>query len=110
MRFEVIPNGRGTPDEGRDVGYLWIDNWNDWFKYQTLYYLTYFDDAREKHEIGSIKIGQFDMGEKQSRPELPNAFEGLDERFFSLGQDAEYYTAVMKLGAENKRSIIGRTQ
>ena len=63
MRFEVIPNGRGTPDEGRDVGYLWIDNWNDWFKYQTLYYLTYFDDAREKHEIGSIKIGQFDMGE-----------------------------------------------
>ena len=106
MRFEVIPNGRGTPDEGRDVGYLWIDNWNDWFKYQTLYYLTYFDDAREKHEIGSIKIGQFDMGEKQSRPELPNTFEGLDERFFSLGQDAEYYTAVMNLEPRTSAALL----
>jgi hypothetical protein len=26
MRFQVIPNGSRTPNEGRDVGYLWTDN------------------------------------------------------------------------------------
>jgi hypothetical protein len=45
MRFRVIPNSSSVPSEGRDVGYLWADNWNDWFKYRTLYVLTYFDTA-----------------------------------------------------------------
>ena len=106
MRFEVIPNIRRAPNEGRDVGFLWTDNWNDWFKYQTLYELTYFDDAGEKHEIGSVKIGQFGMVEKQARPDLPDDFEELDERFFSLGQDADYYSAVMALGPETETAFL----
>jgi len=106
MRFKVIPNSRRTPNEGRDVGFLWTDNWNDWFKYQTLYELTYFDDAGEKHEIGSVKIGQFDMVEEQARPVLPGAFEELNERLFSLGQDADYYSAVMALGPETATAFL----
>ena len=58
------------------------DSWNDWFKYQTLYNLVYFDDAGEKHEIGSVKIGQFHMKEGQKRPDLPGTFERLEKRFF----------------------------
>ena len=106
MRFEVIPNNRQIPDQGRGVGYLWADNWNDWFKYQTLYFLTYFDDAGEKHKIGSVKIGQFGMAEGQARPELPEVFEELDDRFFSLGQDADYYTAVMSLGPDASSAFL----
>ena len=106
MRFEVIPTSRRTPNEGRGVGYLWTDNWNDWFKYKTLYNLTYFDDTGEKHEIGSVKIGQFDMFEKQERPDLPDAFEELDKRFFSLGQDADYYSAVMTLGRDAANTFL----
>jgi len=106
MRFEIIPNTRRTPDEGRGVAYLWTDNWNDWFKYQTLYFLIYFDDAGEKHEIGSIKIGQFGMEVSQGRPDLPEVFEDLDERFFSLGQDPDYYTAVMALGPDKSQEFL----
>ena len=106
MRFEVIPNGRRTPNEGRRVGYLWTDNWNDWFKYQTLYYLTYFDDAGEKHEIGSVKIGQFAMAENQGRPDLPDAFNEFDERFFSLGQDVDYYSAVINLEPDTAAALL----
>jgi len=106
MRFEVISDSRRAPNEGRRVGYLWADNWNDWFKYQTLFYLTYFDDAGEKHVIGSVKIGQFGMAEDQSRPDLPEKFEELDARFFSLGQDAEYYSAIMALEPETANSFL----
>ena len=45
MRFEIIPHSNRSPGEGRDVGYLLTDNWNDWFKYQTLYHLIYFDSS-----------------------------------------------------------------
>lgn len=91
MRFEIIPHSNRSPGEGRDVGYLLTDNWNDWFKYQTLYHLIYFDSSGQEYDIGSVKIAQFNMDSDQSRPDLPDAFESLDERFFSLGQDADYY-------------------
>jgi predicted ATPase len=106
MRFEVIPNSRSTPTSGRGIGYLWADDWNDWFRYQTLYYLTYFDDTGEKHAIGSVKIGQFDMADGQARPNLPATFQKLDDRFFSLGQDATYYLSVMALGQGTSQAFL----
>lgn len=106
MRFRVIPNSGRTPNEGKSVCYLWADNWNDWFKYKTLYILTYFDDAGIEHDLGSIKIGQFGMEEEQKRPDLPVEFERLDRSFFSLGQDAEYYLALMGLGPETATEFL----
>lgn len=106
MRFEVVPHESYVPSEGQDTGYLWTDNWNDWFKYQTLYELTYFDSSGEKHEIGAVKIGEFNMQEQQTRPNLPTFFETLDERFFSLGQDASYYAAIAALGEEISSHLL----
>lgn len=99
MRFQVVPNGSRVPSEGQDIGYLWTDNWNDWWQFRTLYVLTYFDADGAKHDIGGVKIGQFRMGKEQDRPNLPTRFERLGARFFSLGQDVSYYTAVHNLGA-----------
>jgi hypothetical protein len=65
MQIKVIPNRSSVPTEGRDIGYLWTDNWNDWFKYHTLYVLTYFDPNGEKHKIGAVKIGEFNWGKVQ---------------------------------------------
>lgn len=59
MRFEIISNAVSTPREGEDVAYLWTDNWNDYWKFKTLYVLTYFDAEGVCHELGQIKIGQF---------------------------------------------------
>jgi predicted ATPase len=98
MRFSVVPNGQRRPREGSDVAYLWTDNWDDWFEFSTLYVLTYFDVEGGKHELGGVKIGQFEMGKAQRRPNLPVEFEALDDRFFSLGQDADYYQNIRALG------------
>ena len=100
MQFVVVPNTGRVPNEGQNVGYLWVDNWDDWFTYNTLYVLTYFDDAGEKHEIGGVKIGQFDMEKGQKRPNLPSNFKKLSDSFFSLGQDVDYYSSIMSLGPD----------
>src|SRR5260370_17371815 len=106
MRFKVIPNESKTPNEGREVAYLCTDNWDDWFEFSTLYVLTYFDFGGVKHDIGGVKIGQFDMVEKQRRPKLPTSFPRLNDRFFSLGQDADYYEEIGKLGPETARGLL----
>ncbi|MCY4060484.1 MAG: AAA family ATPase, partial [Gammaproteobacteria bacterium] len=50
--------------------------------------------------LGPVKIGQFGLTKERYRPDLPHEFESLDERFFSLGQDADYYEGVVKLGPD----------
>ena len=110
MRFKVIPNTSRVPSEGRNIGYLWTDNWNDWFEYKTPYVLTYFDSGGEKHEIGAIKIGEFEWAKGQRRPNLPNQFETLDGRFFSLGQDASYYSAIIELGEDVSSQLLNALQ
>jgi hypothetical protein len=100
------PQWEPNPNEGRDVGYLWTDKWDDWFEFNTLYVFTYFDAEGVKHDIGGVKIGQFNMAEKQRRPDLPVRFERLDERFFSLGQDADYYENIGKLDHDTAATLL----
>jgi hypothetical protein len=106
MRFQVVPNGSRTPRQGHDTGYLWTDNWDDWFEFSTLYVLTYFDANGVEHNLGGVKIGQFGMADEQRRPDLPTNFERLNDSFFSLGQDADYYEAIGKLDSESARTLL----
>lgn len=106
MEFHVVPNQVRRPRQGQNVAYLWTDNWDDWFEFATLYVLTYFDDDGEAHELGGVKVGQFNMAKEQRRPNLPEEFELLDDRFFSLGQDASYYEKIRALGANIGNSIL----
>lgn len=106
MEFVVLPTkSKHSPVEGRKIGYLWTDQWDDWFTYSTMYYLTYFDGEGKKHEVGTVKIGQFSWKPKQRRPDIPERFEGLSNDFFSLGQDIDYYKALMEV-AEDERFAI----
>jgi predicted ATPase len=103
----VIPNGSRAPLEGHDIGYLWTDNWNDWWEFRTLYTLTYFDTDGAKHELGGVKIGQFDWQKEQARPDLPaDEFGELDGRFFSLGQDVSYYSEIASLSDETASALL----
>jgi ABC-type phosphate transport system ATPase subunit len=99
MRFQVIPNGSRTPRQGHDIGYLWTDNWDDWFEFSTLYVLTYFDANGVEHNLGGVKIGQFGMADEQRRPDLPTNFERLNDSFFSLG-------LIGKLDSESARTLL----
>ena len=106
MRFRVLPHGRRSPAGSRNIVFLLTDNWDDWFKYSTLYGIIYYDNDGEKHDLGGVKIGQFNMTKDQRRADLPEQFEQLDNRFFSLGQDADYYKYIHNFGPDVKEDIL----
>lgn len=107
MFFTVIKRRLSAPT-GENSAFLVIDDWNDWFKYQTMYTLLYADAAGSIHNIGSVKIGQFGMKAGQRRPNIDESFDELDEKFFSLGQDEDYYENLRKLGdATSDRILTG---
>nr|WP_298806715.1 AAA family ATPase [uncultured Pseudokineococcus sp.] len=76
------------------------DDWNDWFRFQTQYYLVYVDIKGRQHRIGQVKIGERSMRSGQRRPNLPNQFTALSQEFFSLGQDEDYYEELNSLDGE----------
>lgn len=104
--FQVLPSGTRAPTEATSKAYLLTDNWDDWFKYSTLYSLIIFDEDGERHTIGGVKIGQFAMADGQRRPRIPEAFDTLDERFFSLGQDDSYYDDLNRLGSAIRDRVL----
>lgn len=106
MQFEVIPYRGRLPKEAKDKVYLLTDGWDDWFKYSTMYVVFYFDNDAEKHRIGEVKIGEFDMDSNQRRPDIPDKFEELEERFFSLGQDDSYYQKLNDLGSDFREEYL----
>ncbi|OOY16491.1 AAA family ATPase [Thioclava sp. DLFJ4-1] len=107
MEFIVVPTKEDlAPEEGKEIGYLWTDQWDDWFTYSTMYYFTYFDRGGQKHEIGAVKIGQFEWKKKQRRPKIPEKFFTLSDEFFSLGQDVDYYKALMQLPEDERFEIF----
>lgn len=106
MFFTVIPDGTRVPIGEPLKAYLVIDNWDDWFKYSTMYFLFVNDAQGTQHSIGGTKIGQFAMEEGQRRAAIPVTFDELDERFFSLGQDDSYYEKLNKLGPELRDSVL----
>ena len=106
MRFYVVENRRALQINPISIGFLVADNWNDWFKYQTLYRLIIFDENSVESEIGDIKIGQFGWAEDQSRPLLNSEFEKIGDQFFSLGQDDSYYENLKLLGDEIRQQVL----
>src|SRR5258708_1136905 len=97
MYFQVAPTAWAASKNVAPRVILVEDAWDDWFEFSTMYtaFLVEANDIR--HQIGSVKIGQFNMKPKQRRPELPSEFETLDENFFSLGQDDSYYDNLNEL-------------
>lgn len=104
--FTVIPAGGRVPSAASSAAFLLTDNWDDWFKFSTLFVLVVFDAEGTKHEIGGVKIGQFGMRNDQRSPELPSTFTTLDETFFSLGQYDNYYENLNKLSGDLRRLIL----
>ncbi len=69
------------------------DNWDD-YSFKTLFSLTVFDETGKKVECGSLKIGFQGQPHGRTSESLTLPLEGLPERYFSLGQDVEYYKAI----------------
>src|SRR4051812_31751450 len=106
MRFTVISQRSRIPANSRSRAFLITDDWDDWFKFSTLYFLIVCDENGVEIEVGGVKIGEFGMEEGQRRPNLPKDFESLGEEFFSLGQDDSYYEELNKLSPEGRDEIL----
>lgn len=104
MDFYVIDRECDIPTERNCIG-LVVDNWNDWFTYNTMYVMVYFDSKEQKNTyVGAIKIGE--QGLKTGRPNLPEYFTCLSEEFFSLGQGISFYEELKNLGDDLREEIL----
>lgn len=114
MFFTVVQNWLEMPQNARDRAFLVVDNWDDWFSFRTLFTLWYFDADGERIRLGGVKIGQqgllpargVDAVPGARSPELPVTFDALDGRFFSLGQDENYYETLSRLPDAARERIV----
>jgi ABC-type transport system involved in cytochrome c biogenesis ATPase subunit len=107
MMFFTVLAVRGRPPlNARSKAFLITDDWDDWFKFSTLYSLVFVDAQGERHNLGGVKIGQFGMAGGQRRAAIPDTFDTLDEQFFSLGQDDSYYDDLNKLGEQIRDKVL----
>lgn len=98
MRFFV---GNQQPGyQGVPTFQLVKDGWNDWYKWYTLYSVRSIQADGQVVELGQAKIGRRGMVETEGTTPLPPAFEALDETYFSLGQDENYYETLISLGQD----------
>ncbi|WP_434050459.1 AAA family ATPase [Marinobacter salarius] len=106
FQFRVIPREVRIPSSGKLVGYLKIDRWND-FDYQTMFQLSIFDEIGNFQKIGNIKIGF--VGQSVSTPThstLEKEFERLSDKYFSIGDDVDYYSNLSKLSTDTKAKVL----
>jgi AAA domain, putative AbiEii toxin, Type IV TA system len=109
MLFKVKPVGFIPSKSSENTVYLIKDDWNDWWDYKTLFSLIFVYEDGRVHHIGKVKIGQFDMEPDEKvavSPNLPDSFDKLNNTFFSLGQDVNYYTKLNELGEDLRYEIL----
>lgn len=107
LTLHVLPSGHHCPSEGNSVAYLEYDNWDD-YGHKTLFSLTVFDEYGEQHEIGNVKITFLGQEYGKTIERIPaDVRNSLPEEFYSLGQDADYYTnLVEKLSSEDRIFLL----
>jgi ABC-type transport system involved in cytochrome c biogenesis ATPase subunit len=91
------------------------DRWDD-FGYGTTFYLVLDDSTATRHDIGKVKIGKAGMVSNGTwaptvATPLEDEFAVLDETYFSVGQDREFYeNAVAALGQAGATEFLLRLQ
>lgn len=107
--FRIIKKSKTLPEGFKNGIFLVTNNWDD-YGYGTTFFVVYFDSSGEKIEVGHVKVGKFGMNSTLQSPtlytELPIEFPILNDSFFSLGCDAEYYEKLNSLSSEIKNLIL----
>ncbi len=111
MQFAVLSHALIPPVVGPRA-FLIHSDWNDWFKFETLYSLVVIDAAGKRNDMGGVKIGSRGLqgssvaGPNARIPVVPPIFDVLPEGFFSLGDGENYYENLNTLGADLRRTIL----
>lgn len=78
------------------------DNWNDYWEFQTLFYLEYIDTNGDSFQIGNIKI----LDKKEGITTLPDNFEELPDNFASLGQELSFYQKLKQYFPDTYEDVL----
>ena len=105
MDFYYLPNSYNL-SQYRNCIVLIKDAWDDWFRYETQSYVRYCKPNGEIIDIGSLKIGQIDMGHEQRTANIPQYFTKLPDGLFSVGQSDYYYATISKQGDEFRKEVL----
>lgn len=92
--FNVVDRG-GWPVREGGTFTLVTDNWDD-YHFKTSYFL-YFWTGEKAVEVGAVKIAPRAMAKHDPHTELPPTFDQLNDSFYSLGQEREYYETLLRL-------------
>lgn len=114
MELLIDPSGRTTK---RNIFKLISNNWDD-YTCKTMFSLTYIDNSGESYLIGDVKIGYQGQTKGWTKAEIIQDFnfdrhtdlpiENLPKKYFSVGQDVQYYENIMGIkNIEHRRYILG---
>ena len=104
MIFQVVERNHGNHYEEKGF-YLIRDRWDD-FKFRTAFDLIYVNEDSENIRIGWIKIGKEGEKERSTFDIIPKEFASLDDGYYSLGQNVDYYTELSKLGSKIRETVL----
>jgi len=115
--FVVISGEISSDYISNNRGILQEDNWDDWRKYRTQFYLTIVDEEGGQNPIGLVKVGQVGLKPHPNalrippghrKPAIEKQFDELSESFFSVGQDETYYENLARLGDKIRTEVLTR--
>ncbi|HMN12768.1 MAG TPA: AAA family ATPase [Bellilinea sp.] len=113
--FSVTESMPNASSRKKEHVYLITDRWDDWGKYRTQFSVHAIDNTGEEHALGSVKIGEVGLqprggGEPLVQgfraPTLPQEFDQLDTKHFSLGQSENYYETLNELDEDFRIAIL----
>ncbi len=116
MTFIVV-NKKSDAPYTPNTAILCKNNWND-FGFETTFYLFVNNNTGNRIDIGAVKIAKIgqlrwseDLSQENSslyktRAFIPSRFESLNDDFFSLGQEIDFYKNLQKLDVDLKHRIL----
>ncbi len=105
MEIIILDRYQSVPTNKESTIYLRWDNWND-FGFLTFFGISYVDEQFKIHDLGGLSIGFFGQKVQEVKLSVGDTFEKLDDIFFSLGADVNYYVKLKKLGVDTSDLIL----
>ncbi len=104
MKFTVCDKGESV-NFTKGQMYLRRDMWDD-FSYKTAFDLIYCDSDGNRIEMGWVKIAFAGMEPGSTFGMIPHEFLALEDGYYSLGQNVDYYDRLRSLKDETREEVL----
>lgn len=88
--FIVLERGTRISAPALNTMYLIASDWDD-YSFKTSFQATLYDSKGVKHDLGAVKFGYVDQPTGWTLESISRNFTSLPDKWFSLGQDVQYY-------------------